>query len=143
MLRAIPFLLFDGNCAEAMTFYHQCLGGSLILTRLGDTPMKAQFPPEKHGRIINAQLASGAIEISATDWMASPAFEPKLGNMSAIFVLATEYTELRPVFDNLSQGAEQARFQDLRQMPFGIYGQFYDRYGVQWIFRAEGGENGR
>jgi PhnB protein len=42
-----PFLLFDGNCAEAMTFYHQCLGGELTLTKLGDTPMKAQFPPEK------------------------------------------------------------------------------------------------
>jgi len=43
MLRCTPFLLFDGNCAEAMTFYHECLGGELKLTKLGDTPMKAQF----------------------------------------------------------------------------------------------------
>ena len=59
-----------------MTFYHQCLGGELTLTKLGDTPMKAQFPPEKHNRIINAHLKSGALEFSATDWMASPALEP-------------------------------------------------------------------
>src|SRR5262245_20713824 len=68
MLRCTPFLLFDGRCAEAMSFYHDCLGGSLLLTKLGDTPMKAQFPPDKHGR---------------------------------------------------------------------IYGQFYDKYGVQWIFRGD------
>ena len=50
MLRCTPFLLFDGNCAEAMTFYHNCLDGELTLTKLSDTPMKAQFPPEKHPR---------------------------------------------------------------------------------------------
>ena len=47
MLRATPFLLFDGNCAEAMTFYHKCLGGELTLTKLGDSPMKNKLPPEK------------------------------------------------------------------------------------------------
>ena len=96
-----------------------------------------QFPPETHGRIINAQLKSDAIEISATDWMAAPALEPKLGNMSAIFVQGSDYAELRRVFDKLGVGAERTRFQDLHEMPFGIYGQFYDRYGVQWIFRGD------
>lgn len=139
MLRCTPFLLFDGNCAEAMSFYHGCLGGQLVLTRLGDTPMKEQFPPGKHARIINAHLKSGAIEISATDWMASPAFEPKLGNMSALFVVSTDDAELKVVFDKLAVGAERERFQDLHAMPFGTYGQFYDRYGVQWIFRGAAG----
>ena len=137
MLRCTPFLLFDGNCAEAMRFYHDCLGGALVLTKLGDTPMKEQFPPEKHERIINAHIKSGPIEISATDWMASPAFEPTLGNMSALFVIGTDDVELRAVFDKLAVGAERERFQELRTMPFGTYGQFYDKYGVQWIFRAE------
>jgi len=76
MLRSSPFLLFDGNCAEAMTFYHECLGGELSLTKLGDTPMKDMFPPKKHNRLINAYLKSGDIEISATDWMASPEYDP-------------------------------------------------------------------
>ncbi len=137
MLRCTPFLLFDGNCAEAMTFYHECLGGELQLTWVGDTPMKGQFPPEKHDRLINAHLKSGDFEISATDWMASPALEPILGNMSAIFVIGGGYDELRPVFDKLAVGAEQQRFQDLHEMPFGTYGQFYDRFGVQWIFRGD------
>ena len=137
MLRCSPFLLFDGNCAEAMTFYRECLGGELTLTRLGDTPMKAQFPPEKHDRIINAHLVSGAVEVSATDWMASPALDPVLGNMSAMFVTSDSDAELKPVFDRLAEGASKEWFQPLHDLPFGTYGQFFDRYGVQWIFRGE------
>src|SRR5436309_6042736 len=101
MLSCTPFLLFDGTCAEAMTFYHKCLGGELTLTKLGDTPMKAQLPTEKNNRIINARLKSGAIDISATDWMASPEFDPKQGNTFAIFVVGEEYEELKVVFDKL------------------------------------------
>ena len=137
MLCCTPFLLFDGNCEEAMTFYHHCLGGDLTLTKLGDTPMKDQFPIEKHHRIINAHLVSGNFEISATDWMASPSFDPIQGNTFAIFVIGGAYEELKTVFDKLAQGAEKERFQELHDMPFGMYGQFYDKYGVQWIFRGD------
>jgi len=137
MLHCTPFLLFDGNCAEAMAFYHACLGGDLRLTKLGETPMKDMFPPEKHGRIINANLKSGAIEISATDWMASPAFNPILGNQSALFVVGDAYDELKTVFDKLAEGAQKDRFQALHAMPFGTYGQFYDRFGIQWIFKGD------
>lgn len=136
MLRATPFLLFDGNCAEAMTFYHEALGGELALTKLGDTPMKDAFPPEKHGRIINAYIKSGNIEISATDWMASPEFDPVQGNTFAIFVTGNSLEELQPVFDKLKDGDNNTRLQELHEMPFGTYGQFYDKFGVQWIFRG-------
>lgn len=137
MLRSTPFLLFDGACAEAMTFYHQCLGGELTLTKLGDTPMKDQFPPEKHERIINAHLKSGAIELSATDWMAAPAYEPQYGDIFAIFVVGEGYDELKAVFDKLSEGAQAERFQELHDMPFGTYGQFCDKYGYHWIFKGD------
>lgn len=137
LIRCVPFLLFDGNCAEAMTFYHTCLGGNLILTKLSDTPMRDQFPLEKHSRLINAQLKSGDIEISAADWMASPSFNPKQGNTYAIFVIGHQYNELKNVFDKLAIGADNERFQELHELPFGMYGQFYDKYGVQWIFKGD------
>src|SRR5579884_1312359 len=104
MLRSSPFLLFDGNCAEAMTFYHECLGGELTITKLKDSPMKNTLPPEKWERVINAHLKSGEVEISATDWMAAPQYIPKYGDIFAIFVLGGSYSELREVFDKLSQG---------------------------------------
>ncbi|WP_460675041.1 VOC family protein [Larkinella ripae] len=139
MIHCTPFLLFDGNCTEAMTFYQQCLGGQLTLTKLGDTPMKDQFPVEKHHRIINAHLKSGAIEISATDWMASPILEPKLGNTVSLYLVGESYHELKAVFDNLAEGADQDKrtFQDLHSVPFGSYGQLTDKYGVSWIFKGD------
>ncbi len=140
MLKTTPFLLFDGNCAEAMTFYHKCLGGKLSLSRLGDSPMKDMLPPEKHDRIINAHLKNGNIDISATDWMASPQYNPILGNMSAIFVTGKNYDEIKVVFDKLAEGADRSdkmRFQELHDLPFGKYGQFHDKYGVAWIFVVE------
>ncbi len=136
-MKTTPFLLFDGNCAEAMTFYHSCLGGELSLTRLGDTPMRDMFTLEKHGRIINAHLKNGEVEFSGADWMASPEFNPVLGNMSAIFVTGKVYDEMKVVFDRLAGGADKKRFQELHDMPFGVYGQFYDKFGVQWIFVVE------
>ena len=138
MLRCTPFLLFDGNCAEAMTFYHQCLGGELTVAKLGDTPMKDLLPPEKHDRVINAHLTAGDLEISATDWMASPAFEPVQGNTFAIFVRGDSLDELRQIFDKLGEGAARDTYQELHELPIGTYGQFYDKYGVQWIFLKPG-----
>lgn len=136
MLRAIPFLLFDGNCAEAMTFYQACLGGELTIVKLGDSPMKDHLPKEKHARTINANLKSGKIEISASDWMASPADEPHPGDTTAIFVVGEGYDELKRAFDMLSNGAKKEKFQDLHDLPFGTYGQLTDRYGVHWIFKG-------
>lgn len=138
MLHCTPFLLFDGNCAEAMTFYKKCLGGELTLTKTGDTPMKDQFPPEKHNKIINAHLKSGAIEFSATDWHADTLM-PKQGNTFSIFVVGGTYSELKTIFDKLAEGADKDKrtFIELHDMPFGTYGQFTDKYGVPWIFTGE------
>ncbi len=142
MLHSTPFLLFDGNCAEAMSFYHNCLGGELVLTKLGETPMKAQFPVEMHNRIVYAQLKSGEIQFSASDWMASPELEPKQGNTFSLFVIGKTYDELKTVFDKLADGAvrENIVFIELQNMPFGIFGQFRDKYGVSWKFNGEKGE---
>ena len=139
MIHCTPFLLFDGNCAEAMTFYKNCLGGELTLTKVGDTPMKDQFPIEKHNRIINAQLKSDAIDFSATDWMASPTLEPIHGNTFAMYIVGGTYDELKIVFDKLAVGADKDKrtFIELNNMPFGSFGQFTDKYGVSWIFKGE------
>jgi len=133
-LRCTPFLLFDGNCADAMSFYHQCLGGELSLMKLGESPLRDLLPSEKHDRIINAHLKCGSFEISATDWMASPSFDPVPGNTSAIFVVGDHFHELQSVFDKLAEGADKERFQNLHELPIGTYGQLYDMFGVQWIF---------
>jgi PhnB protein len=134
MLKSTPFLLFDGNCAEAMTFYQDCLGGELSMTKLKETPMKDMLPVQKHERLINAHLKSGDFEISATDWMASPQYEPHPGDTTAIFVTSQSLDEIRSAFDKLTVGAEKEKFQALHELPIGVYGQFTDKFGVHWIF---------
>jgi PhnB protein len=136
MMNVMPFLLFDGNCAEAMEFYQACLGGDLTLTKLGDTPMKDQMPAEQHRKIVHAHLKSGAIEFTGTDWL-HPTEIPKQGNTVAMYVSSATYAELRTIFDKLAVGADKELLVDLRDMPFGTYGRLTDRFGVGWFFRGE------
>jgi PhnB protein len=131
-----PFLLFDGNCAEAMGFYQSCFGGDLTITRLADTPMKDEAPTEQHNLVAYARLESGAISISATDWR-HPTRTRDPGNTVALYLEGGVYDELRLAFDNLAVGADKELLDDVREMPFGIYGHLADRYGVHWFFRGE------
>jgi PhnB protein len=130
-----PFLLFDGNCAEAMGFYQSCLGGELTILRLGDTPMGHDAPPEQQRKVTYACLKGESVEFSATDWL-HPTRVPRPGNTVAIYLQEDDYNELRAVFDKLSSGADTDLLDDLRDMPFGVYGHLADRYGVHWFFRG-------
>jgi PhnB protein len=135
MLHLTPFLLFDGNCADAMLFYQSCFGGDLTMTPLGETPMKAHFPIEQHRKITYALLKSGAVEFSATDWL-HPTHKRQLGNTTAMYVTGESLGELRPIFEKLRVGADQEFLVELCEMPFGVYGRFTDRFGLEWYFRG-------
>jgi hypothetical protein len=45
--------------------------------------------------------------------------------------------ELKMVIEILSDGANQAGYQQLHDMPFGSYGQFVARVGVRGIFKGD------
>ena len=51
-------------------------------------------------------------------------------------IIGKTYDELKTVFDKLKDG-DNKRLQELHELPFGIYGQFYDKYGIQWIFKGD------
>ena len=136
MINLTPYLLFDGNCAEAMTFYRSCLGGELSLTKVKDSPMKDQVPPEHQDKIVNAHLKSGAIEFSGSDWL-HPTRRPKQGNTVCLYINDGRYSQLKTIFDKLSAGADKELLDDLRDMPFGSYGHLADKYGVHWFFQGE------
>lgn len=136
-MKLCPFLLFEGNCAEAMHFYQSCLGGELEVTLLRDTPMKDQAPPSLHDKVAYAQLTCGLIEISATDWQHQTR-APRQGNTVGLYLNGGTFAELKEVFDKLSVSADPDLLDDLRDLPFGIYGHLADRYGIHWFFRGDG-----
>jgi PhnB protein len=135
-MNLMPFLIFDGNCTEAMAFYQGCLGGELTITKVGDTPMKGQMPPKLHHKVAFANLRSGVIEFSATDWL-HPTRTPSQGNTVALYICGGKHKELRTIFDKLAVGASKELLDDLRDMPFGSYGHLADKYGVHWFFQGD------
>jgi PhnB protein len=135
-MKLTTYLLFDGNCVEAMTFYQACLGGALTITTVGDSPMKGQYPPEQQKKVVNARLVSGAIDISASDWL-HPMRTPKQGNTVCLYISEATYTELKEMFDKLSEGSDPTLLDALRAMPFGSYGALTDKFGVRWMFQGE------
>lgn len=136
MVNLTPFLIFDGDCAEAMAFYQSCLGGELAITKVADTPMKHQMPAQQHQKVAHAHLKSGLVEFTATDWL-HPTRTPRQGNTVAMYLNGGTYEELRTIFDKLAAGADKALLDDLRDMPFGTYGHLADKYGVHWFFCGE------
>jgi PhnB protein len=138
-MNLMPFLLFDGNCAEAMAFYQGCLGGELTIIKVCDTPMKGQMPPEQQNKVTYAHLKSGVMEFSGTDWLHATR-TPRHGNTVALYICGGKYNELRTIFDKLAVGASKELLDDLRNMPFGSYGHLADKYGVHWFFQGEKSE---
>ena len=136
MLNLSPFLLFDGNCADAMNFYHNCLGGELTLTKVCQTPMKEHMPPAVHDKIVNSRLKNNLIEFTATDWM-HPVRKPMKGNMVCMYLNGGSFIEMKQVFDKLSEDADKEFLDELKDMPFGAYGHLVDKYGVHWFFQGE------
>lgn len=133
-LRVTTYLLFDGDCRDAMTFYRSILGGELTMTTVGESPMKELFPPAMQGKIVSARLASATLDISASDWL-RPGVRPIPGNRVMLYVSGGTPAETRALFGRLSEGAEIT--DPISDQPFGLYGALNDKFGNRWMFHAE------
>lgn len=128
-----PFLLFDGNCRQAMEFYESCFGGELTTMAVKDTAAKDQMPVVLHDRIIIARLRNGNLEISASDWL-RPDRTRVRGNTVCLYLSGGTFDELNALFEGLSEGAEVT--DPLKEQFFGTYGALNDRFGVRWMFQT-------
>jgi PhnB protein len=129
-----PYLLFDGSCRQAMEFYLSCFGGELTVTKVKDSPAKAQLPETQHDKVINASLSSGHLQISASDWL-RPDRSPVRGNTVCLFLSGGTLSELKALFQKLSAGAEVT--DPLKAQFFGTYGALNDKFGVRWMFQSD------
>ena len=133
MMTVTPYLLFDGTCHDAMEFYKTVFGGELTLTKVKDSPAKDHMAAFQQEKTINARLRSGAIEISASDWLMLN--RPRIpGNTVCLYLSGGTLEELKALFAKLSDGAEVT--DPLKEMFFGAYGALNDKFGVRWMFQA-------
>jgi PhnB protein len=133
-MQLTPYLLFAGNCKDAMTFYHAVFGGDLTMTSVGDSPMKNVFPASMHSKIVSARLKSKLVDISASDWL-RPSLKPIRGNTVCLYLSGGNADDTKMLFNMLSEGADVS--DPLSDQPFGLYGALNDKFGNRWMFHSE------
>jgi PhnB protein len=135
-IQPIPYLLFNGNCEEAMRFYESALGGKLTsVTRLNDTPMASHFP-DGPNFVVNAQL-----ELPGGGWLYAGDQAPHMGGYEGIKGMTVclnlpDVSEAERIFNALSEGGAVS-------MPFSPsfwakgFGMCDDKFGTPWMVNGE------
>ncbi|HEX4849389.1 MAG TPA: hypothetical protein VFV08_01220, partial [Puia sp.] len=91
---------------------------------------------DQHHKVAHARLKSQAVEFSATDWL-HPTRKFNRGNSVAINLRGENYEELKTIFEKLAESTDKELLDELRNMPFGVYGHLADKYGIHWFFTVE------
>ena len=138
MTQLTPYLGFDGQCAEAMRFYADVLGGRIEMSlSYGQSPMAGQFPAEHHARIMHSAIAlPGGGKLFAGD-RPPGSCSPGASGFHGIG-LTLDYDDVaagEAAFRALAEGGSVS-------MPMAPsfwverFGMLTDRYGVGWIVNA-------
>jgi PhnB protein len=132
----IPYLSFDGNCADAMRFYERALEGKLeAMMRVADSPMAAQAPNEFRHRIMHARLAlPGGATLYAGDAMGQVPYQGMQG--VSITLNYDTVAEAKKIFERLADGGKvtMAMAPTFWAKSFGMV---TDKFGTPWIVNGE------
>ena len=136
MPHPIPYLGFDGTCAEAMRFYERALDGRLeILMTNGESPFAGHVPPEAHGRILHARLSlPGGGTLMAGDCQPGAKYTGITG-----VAVTLNYDTTADASRAFAALAEGGRITMPMQPAFWAkqWGMLEDRFGVGWIVNGE------
>lgn len=132
------YLMFDGNCEEAFTFYHSVFGGDLPqFSRFKDMPqedaVKSEATEADSDKIMHVTLPISA-ETSLMGSDCGEAWSPhfKQGNNFSISIDAGSKAEADAFFNHLAQGG--AATMPMSQAFWGSYfGMCTDQFGVNWM----------
>ncbi|MCV0426922.1 MAG: glyoxalase/bleomycin resistance/extradiol dioxygenase family protein [Roseibium sp.] len=128
-MQPIPYVFFNGNCAEAMARYAEIFGGEPEL--LPASQMPPEFPvsdDRKHW------IMHGSLKIGDGLLMASDNLMGETGTMAgcAVTISMPDLNDARAAFEKLAKGGEIT-------MPFAPtfwsagFGTLTDRFGVHWM----------
>ena len=132
MKEITPYLMFNGNCRDAMSFYQKTFGAELAITTYGDAEPKTA--PEHKNQVIHAKLEKGATVLLASDTM--PSFPITQGNDVWLTLVCETPGEVDSVYDALvAQGtANQPPHDAFWGARFAMV---TDRFGVRWMLNAD------
>lgn len=129
------YLIFDGNCAEAFTFYAQCLGGTVNVMPFSDNPECAgELPADQRDRTLHACLMVGDEVLMGSDTMPGQPYAGVKGCHMSIQV--QNIAEAERLFTALSAGGQVQM--TLQQTFWAVrFGMLEDRFGVPWMINCE------
>ncbi|MES2779515.1 MAG: VOC family protein [Bacteroidota bacterium] len=124
------YLTFAGNCKEAMTFYQQCLGGTLSFATLDESPVAENLSAAEGKYVLLAQLRHSMLTILATDIVPDEGLIQ--GNNVSVYLTCNNVQQLQQLYAALSEGGIQT--QPVHQTFFGEwFGNLTDRFGMPWL----------
>ena len=133
-MQFLPYLNFDGTCAEAMQTYQRIFGGTLSpLMTFGSTPGCDQIPPEARDRIMHVSLDCDGGILMASDTFPGQCAEG-VGN-PAIAISYPEVDRAREVADRLAEGG-QVQMAMAETFWVEAFASVKDRFGIVWLING-------
>lgn len=126
------YLIFNGNCREAMQFYAKCLGGELTLMPFSEAPM--EVPKENRNLIIHARLTKGDSVLMASD--GQPGKPVRTGDNFWVNVQCENIPEIERIYGALREGGKATM--ELQETFWAVrFAMLTDRFGMNWMFNLE------
>ena len=130
MLKISPYLTFNGNCREAMTFYKECFGGELYFQTIGESPLSSNMTVQMKNVILNSTLHNESFMIVGTDMVGNEGIIK--GNSFSILVNCTSQEEAKKVYEKLSDGSFTGNSLQNKYWG-GLFGYITDKYNNHWL----------
>jgi PhnB protein len=128
-----PYLTFNGNCREAMTFYQKCLGGKLFFQTIGESPLSEKMPKKMKDCILHSTLTNGRLLLMGSDMVSETGLIK--GNAVSLTLNCSSEKEIRNFYKRLSTGG-LARH-PLKDTFWGaLFGGLTDKYGNHWLLNC-------
>ncbi|HET9399951.1 MAG TPA: VOC family protein [Candidatus Acidoferrales bacterium] len=132
-MRLNSHLQFNGQCAEAFSFYAKCLSGQIgMMLTYADTPMASDVAPAFRTKIVHATLSIGDQILQGADTTPDRYQRPAGVSLS---VEIEDPVEAERVFRAL---LEKATVQMPIQETFWAqkFGMLTDQFGVPWMINC-------
>ena len=132
--RLNPYLNFQDDAREAMTFYQSVLGGELTISTFGE--YRASEDPSEQDKVMHAQLETpDGLVLMAADTPNHMEHRPQAG--VSVSLSGDDEARLRGYWESLSDGGTVVM--PFEKAPWGdTFGMCVDRFGTSWMLNAAG-----
>ena len=136
-MTTVPYLVFNGNCQEAIEFYRSALGGEISIMRFGEMPPSEEMPISDSWKqkIMHAELKLG----DKQTLYLSDMFEGgkvKVGDNVTVHIDVDAKEDVSRCFNALSEGAT-VTMPVAEQFWGAVYGSLIDKFGIGWGFHYQ------